>query len=283
MNKIKIISILLLSSILTIMVFNYSNKNNSSKKDKLVINSKLNQLNNTDKKLSFFNTSYLDRYIEYKNKNINYSNEKIVINVNIGIDNNFYTNIKECININTTYVLVNKFYKLNKNYIPKNLEYINSKYGNGMLVKEARIAFEDLSKAALNDNMRIMAVSAYRSYNYQNNLYDNYVKSDGKEKADTYSARPGHSEHQTGLAIDVSNGTLPFTSFGKTKEFEWMLENAYKYGFILRYTKEYETITGYITETWHYRYVGIKIASYIYNNPMSFEEYYIRFIEKENP
>jgi len=123
--------------------------------------------------------------------------------------------------------------------------------------------------------------SGYRSYEYQEQLYNNYVAREGKEAADTYSARPGYSEHQTGLVVDVTKENGSFLKFGNTKEFEWMKENAHKYGFILRYTKEFESITGYTSEPWHYRYVGIDIASYIHEHPMSYEEYFVRFLDNK--
>ena len=146
--------------------------------------------------------------------------------------------------------------------------------------KDAAKSFEKMAEAAKKDGYTIMAISTYRSYKYQTQLYNNYAAKDGKEKADTYSARAGYSEHQTGLAVDVDNNKLTYTNFGQTKEFSWMKENAYKYGFILRYTKEYEPITGYKDEPWHYRYVGVEIATYIQNNPMTYEEYYVRFLDK---
>ena len=102
---------------------------------------------------------------------------------------------------------------------------------------------------------------------------------DGVNKADTYSARPGFSEHHTGLAIDIDNIKTSYTDFDKTKEFIWMQENAYKYGFILRYPEDKVDITGYIYEPWHYRYVGVEAAKYIYENNMTLEEYYALFLD----
>ena len=116
-------------------------------------------------------------------------------------------------------------------------------------------------------------MSTYRSYTYQVNLYNRYKKQDGEEKADTYSGRPGHSEHQTGLAVDVYNKEKDYTNFGTTKEYEWMMEHAHEYGFILRFPKGKEKETGYTYEAWHFRYVGIDAATYIHNNNISLEEY----------
>ena len=148
------------------------------------------------------------------------------------------------------------------------------------MTKEAAKAFEEMSEAARKEGYTVRAVSTYRSYSYQQNLYSNYANRDGKANADKYSARAGYSEHQTGLAVDVDNAKQSYTSFGNTKEYNWMKENSYKYGYILRYTKETEFITGYMKEEWHYRYVGKEIAEYIHEHPMTYEEYYVRFLDK---
>lgn len=244
---------------------------------------KLKELNNINEKLDFFNMDYIDRYIAYKNSNPELDLEKVIVYVNIGLDKKQFDDRRDSPNKYTNTVLVNKLNYLGDDYVPKNLEEINSKYAvssGKYLEKEAKDAFEELSEAARKENYKIIAASTYRSYNYQKNLYNNYVNQDGVAKADTYSARPGYSEHQTGYAVDVSNGTS-YVTFGNTKEFKWMKENAYKYGFILRYTKETEFITGYMDEPWHYRYVGKEIAKYIQEHPMTYEEYYVRFLESK--
>ena len=129
------------------------------------------------------------------------------------------------------------------------------------------------------ENLNIRIISAYRSYDYQESLYERYLKTDKQEIVDTYSARPGFSEHHTGLAIDVDNEKLGFDKFYLTKEFNWMQNNAYKYGFILRYPKDKEYLTGYSYESWHYRYVGLEIAKYIQENNITFDEYYAYYLE----
>ena len=179
-------------------------------------------------------------------------------------------------NLNTNKILVNKYYYLEENYEPDNLETISKQYAlEGMeLVREAKENFEAMAKAAQKENLSIIAMSTYRSYNYQVKIYNQYVKADGQEKVDTYSGRPGHSEHQTGLAVDVYNGKVNYTKFESTKEFEWMKQNAENYGFILRFPKDKENETGYMYESWHYRYVGKDIAKYINKHNISFEEYY---------
>jgi ribosomal protein L20 len=140
-------------------------------------------------------------------------------------------------------------------------------------------AFTELVNAAKEEDYYIRGVSGYRSYNYQDSLYNKYVTSDGKENADRYSARAGYSEHQTGLALDISNNKSTYMDFESTKEFEWMKNNAHKYGFILRYPKDKEKITGYMYEAWHYRFVGTEIATYIKKHNITYDEYYTMFID----
>ena len=237
---------------------------------------KLQKLNHVNKKVDYFNPDYLDRYIMYKEKNSELDDKQIVKNVNMNLDKTHYEDTKKAKNLNTTNILVNKYYSLDENYVPDNLVEISNRYAlNGMeMVKEAATAFESMAKDAQKENLKIIAMSTYRSYNYQIKVYNQYVKADGKEKADTYSGRPGYSEHQTGLAVDVYNGKENYTNFEKTDEFDWMKEHAHEYGFILRFPKGKEEETGYTYESWHYRYVGPTVAKYIKQHNISFEEYY---------
>ena len=234
------------------------------------------KLDYINKQVDYFNDDYLDRYLKYKEKNPKLTNKQIVIDVNIGLDYPYYENSVKAKHLNTDYILVNKYNYLEKNYVPKNLEKISTQYSlSGMkLVRSAKEAFEDMASDAKKEGYNIIAMSSYRSYDYQINLYNKYVRSDGKKAADTYSGRPGYSEHQTGLAIDVYNGKYNYTNFGKTKEYLWMQKNAYKYGFILRFPENKEKETGYKYETWHYRYVGKTLAKEIYTNDITLEEYH---------
>lgn len=238
-------------------------------------------IENKLKEISFYKETNLRRYQNYQKKNKNLSLKQIITDVNIGLDKPYYTNVRENTNLDNLLILVNKYNSLPKDYIPKKLETINEKYSRKglLLVNKARIAFEKMSEAASKENLRIIAMSTYRSYEYQKLLYTNYSNKDGQEKADTYSARAGHSEHQTGLAVDVYNINLPYTSFEETEEFIWMQKNAHKYGFILRYPKQKTKQTGYQYESWHYRYVGKKIATEIYNNNITYDEYYIQNLD----
>ena len=155
-------------------------------------------------------------------------------------------------------LIANKTYSLPKDYDP------------GELSKEASDAFEEMKADALKDDIELWIQSGYRSYSLQEELYNRYVEEDGKQKADTYSARPGHSEHQTGLAMDLN---IIDSSFEGTPEAIWIEENAYKYGFIIRYPKGKEKITGYMYEPWHLRYLGKETAKKVYESGLTLEEY----------
>ena len=162
-------------------------------------------------------------------------------------------------------LIVNKTYPLPKDYVPENTyeEIKDYNYCATCIDKDVYKKFEEMQADALSIGLNIWIQSGYRSYEYQKALYDNYVQEDGIEVADTYSARPGHSEHQTGLAFDLNSVS---DDFADTDEGKWINENCYRYGFILRYPKNKEDITGYKYESWHLRYIGIDLATKLYNN-----------------
>lgn len=179
--------------------------------------------------------------------------------------------------------LVNKQNALPDDYKPNDLVYpdvpflFKEKIEKRMLRKEAAEALEKLFAAAKEDGVALAGVSAYRSHATQKALFERYVKKDGEAKARTYSAVPGTSEHETGLAIDVSGSDGKCAAsdcFADTKEAEWLAEHAPEYGFIIRYPKGKENITGYQYEPWHLRYVGTEIAKETAEKGITLEEYF---------
>ena len=242
---------------------------------------KLLQLKNIHKKIDYFNDSYLNRYINYQENNPTISTKQVIKDVNMNLDLTHYKDKIPARNLNNKFILVNKYYYLEEDYIPNDLEEINKQYAlnNMKMVKEAKDAFEEMSKAAKKEGLKIIAMSTYRDYAYQTDLYNKYVKQDGKEAADTYSGRPGFSEHQTGYAVDVYNDDESYTNFHVTEEFKWMQEHAKEYGFILRFPEGKENETGYQYESWHYRYVGLEAATYITEKNITLEEYYATVIK----
>lgn len=142
---------------------------------------------------------------------------------------------------------------------------------------EAENAFKKMRAEAMKTGIDLNAFSTFRDFDRQKELYDRYVAKDGQEKADRYSARPGFSEHQTGLAFDIGESGeeqhWAAASFGDTEAGEWVAENAHLYGFILRYPEGKEQVTGYMHESWHFRYVGEEVAKEIYEADSTLEEY----------
>lgn len=163
------------------------------------------------------------------------------------------------------YLIVNKTYKLDKNFVPLNpyKSVPSSGFARDPLDKDAYNAWNEMLSDSKAIGLNLWAQSGYRSYSYQSDLYNNYVKRKGKAAADTSSARPGNSEHQTGLAFDLNTIT---TDFKDTKEGIWIANNCYLYGYILRYPEGSTSETGYIFEPWHIRYVGKDLAKKLYNS-----------------
>lgn len=168
-------------------------------------------------------------------------------------------------------LIVNKTYALPSDYRPSNS--VGYDRCNNCISSETMAAFNAMKADATSIGLNLYISSGFRSYSYQNELYERYASSDGYAKADTYSARPGHSEHQTGLAFDLNSID---DSFANTSEGKWVFDNCYRYGLILRYPKGKENITGYQYESWHLRYVGEELASKLYNDGdwITLEEYF---------
>ena len=221
---------------------------------------------------TFFKVEKLDRYLKYFNGDY----KDTLVKVNIGLDKKFYEDpniIKEY----STSVIVNKYNKLDSTFTPTKLvELDKCSDGGQYLEEEAKLAYDKLCAASLKEGLKLGVTSSYRSYESQQGVYASYLKSNGKEYVSQYVATPGYSEHQTGLALDVkSKVSSPFKT---TKEYIWMLNNSYKYGFILRYPDNKENITGYSPEAWHFRYVGIEIAKIVYDEKITYDEYYAMFM-----
>lgn len=185
-----------------------------------------------------------------------------------------------------TLVLVNKQIALPENYkpsdlVPAQIDFVSTASGERKMMRaEAARAIEALMLGAKADGMDLKGTSAFRSYAYQVQLFNAYVARDGKEEAMKYSAQPGHSEHQSGLAIDVSSASVNYQltqSLGQTTEGKWLADHAHEYGFIIRYPRQFEAETGYMYEPWHLRYIGIEHAAKVRaaNEPLDryLEEY----------
>ncbi len=238
------------------------------------------------RKEKYYMDKNLEKYLTYQEltKEKDYTN--IVAIINTHRDNDYYTNINDAIYELNTSMLVNKYYKLNSEYTPDDIISISSSYAwgvnNSKTIRQVTFdAYLKMFNAAKENGINLMINSSYRTYQEQELVYKNYENKYGTEYADEIAARPGHSEHQTGLALDIFCTTNSNTkTFKDSEAYQWLLNNSYKYGFILRYPEGKENITGFTFESWHYRYVGDEIAKYIYENNITFDEYYAYFIEK---
>ncbi len=222
-----------------------------------------------------------DRYLNYMNAT-GEDEENTIIQVNIDLDKEPYqdpvvTDDYSC------KVLVTKHRKLKDGYKPKDLITIPKEYVKGEeKVKGDRTAWQNLKQMiddAKKEGMEILVNSAYRSFEDQTDIYNEYLGLYGEEYVRKYVSTPGFSEHQTGLGFDLASAKAQI--FQTSKEYEWVVANSSKYGFVHRYPSSSEEITGFSNESWHFRYVGKKIATYVYEHRLVYDEYYAMFLDKD--
>lgn len=181
----------------------------------------------------------------------------------------------------TITALVNKEHSLEDNYAPDDLVTVDvptvlENPEVNQLREVAADALKDMFDEAKESGIYLHARSGYRSYETQVQLFQNYVEQHGEEAANRYSAKPGQSEHQTGLVMDVTSESMDFQldeSFDETEEGKWLRDHAHEYGFIIRYPKDGEDMTGYMYEPWHIRYLGVDMATNVYESGLTYEQY----------
>ena len=233
----------------------------------------------------YFLEKNLYEYLEYKVDNKKKSYYDIVAIVNVGANKDWYDSkkVKETDLSKGNLMLVNIFNYLNDDYEPTEITNIDLSYSysGNKVSKETNDAYIEMAVAAKEDGIQLMANSTYRTYQRQDEIYKDFYYSKGVSYADKYAARAGYSEHQTGLAIDIfTSGSSTTSNFEESDAFKWLSTNAYKYGFILRYPKDKEYLTGYEYESWHYRYLGVETATKVYQEGITYDEYYAFYIEK---
>lgn len=209
--------------------------------------------------------------------------EDVVTKVNVNRNYDYYTHTKDTDMDQGDAILVNKYYKLPEKYAPDDIVEVSNWYAYGTMSIRSEVydAFKEMFNAAKEDGITLIINSGYRTYEYQNEVYEQYKDANGEEYADSYAARPDFSEHQTGLALDVITYGTSGEEFENTDAYKWLQEHANEYGFILRYPKGKEDITGYSYESWHYRYLGKKLATKVKNSGLTYDEYYAYYLDKE--
>lgn len=221
---------------------------------------------------------YYDRYLAYSDET-GEDDSRTVLIVNMDLDKEDYTEYKDVTEFSTA-MLVNKHRKLSDKFTPPDLVDIESTYTPHEDLQASKLAlnaFKKMHDDAEKEGYGLVINSAYRSYQDQVDICESYKNLYGSSYVERYVAQPGYSEHQTGLAFDI--GSTSSNIFANSKEYVWMQENAYKYGFILRFSQKDVSVTGFRAEPWHYRYVGEKISNYIHENKITFEEYYAIFLD----
>ncbi len=229
----------------------------------------------------YYISSNLSRYIDYYKKN-EISPSEIISIVNVKADSDWYTNSIETDLTKDNLMLVNKYHYL-KDYHPEDIVNIKNwySYAGNSIKQEVNQKYIEMWNAAKEDGITLIVNSSYRTNEYQTGLYENRKEQQGQANADKYAARPGHSEHESGLALDIFSPGYGTANFETSDAYTWLINNSYKYGFILRYPKDKEHLTGYGYESWHYRYVGVEVAEDIHQKGLTFDEYYAYYIEKK--
>lgn len=282
MNKIKsnkiIIFILSICLLLVIgltgyLMFPSSNEIKTTKKEK----------QNEFENFSFYKEEYLQRYKDYKKEHLTLNNEDIVTLVNMQRDFNFYEKIIKQDKPNEINTLVNKYYQLAPSYQPSDLVEINGNngtYGSSYSKHTARAVvyddFQALKKACQNQGFELYVCSGYRSTSWQDEIYNHMVNTYDQETADKTCSRPGHSEHTTGLGLDIALDQYKFEDVVKHPQYQWLLEQLSYYGFIIRYPENKQNLTGYEYEAWHIRYLGKDLAKKVEKSGLTYDEYYAK-------
>lgn len=237
--------------------------------------------------LPFYRIANTQRYLDYLALHSDLTMEDVVVHVNIGIDQPFFTNVDVIADTSDRTMLINKYHSLPENYAPEELIVTSSPCTIGFhyscstndpqyVEKVAGEHFKELVEAGAQVGIKVNSIASYRTYDYQRGLYNYNYNTYGQEHADLYYARPGQSEHNSGLAIDVTLNDMNYNEIEIGPDYPWLLENMAEFGFILRYPEDKIHLTGYGYESWHLRYVGKETAQEIMNNGWCLEEYYAR-------
>lgn len=253
----------------------YIKENLSKEEQNKVLNMEYSSILVSLYKEKYFRKDKLDDYLEYYKSNKKLSSSEIVTKINTNTNIEAYEKIFDADTSKNELMLVNKYYKLSEDYKPE-VELISSGYSySGKYASKSIIeSIANLIDAAKEENLKLVVAAGYRSYKDQESIYESYKVNNGIREADNNVSRPGHSDYQTGLAVDIEPYAKYIENVSESEEYKWLLDNAYKYGFIQRFQEGKEDITGFKYSAWHLRYVGVDAATFIHDNNITFEEYY---------
>lgn len=276
-NKLMII-VMSLTLILSLVIFKtfispYFHQEQTVKKNKT----------NEFETLSYYKKNNLSRYKNYKKNHQKTSQEEVVTLVNMQRDYDFYQKIIRQNHPDDVNTLVNKYYQLDSAYEPADLVKINdtnNNYGAKYSKHTARSIvyndFQALKKACQKQGFELYVCSGYRSTSWQDEIYHHMVETYDQETADKTCSRPGHSEHTTGLGLDIALDNYQFEDIRKHPHYSWFLKQLSDYGFIIRYPENKENLTGYEYEPWHIRYLCKELAKKLEKIGLTYDEFYAR-------
>lgn len=225
---------------------------------------------------NYFIPKNLEKYLDFKNKNNDKNVEDIIAIVNVKQNNDWYENTTNTDISKGNAMLVNKFHSLTEDFDPGEIVKISVQYAydGHSTTNEVYEQYKKMWYAAKEENLTLIVNSSYRTYSEQEKTY--------KASGDEYAARTGFSEHQTGLALDIVTYNTIGNDFENKPEFTWLSNNAHLYGFILRFPKNKEYLTGFEYESWHYRYLGVDLATKVYESGLTYDEYYAYYCDYKN-
>ncbi len=254
-------------------------KLSDSKKD-ILLNKKYSSEELEFLKEKYFIFSHFDDYIKYREENDEYPNNEIVAIINTEANIDWFDNEKETDTSLNELMLVNRLYGLKEDYTVEDIVDVPTKYAyDGKKLSNTLMdSLISLCEDAKEAGFTFVVSEGYRTFAEQQKLYNNYAESYSRSEADKYVARPGHSEYETGLSFDLEPYNKAFKDPKESEEYKWLLENAYRYGFIFRFNEDKEYLTKFQADTWRLRYVGSDAASMIKNEGICFEEYYAYFV-----
>ena len=228
----------------------------------------------------YFIYSKMDEYLQYKEKNKKKDYNKIVQLVNVEMHIDWLDNQKETDTSKNELMLVNRIYGLSEDYVPSDLVDVPTQfaYEDKKLSQSVLDIVIELINAGKEAGYTFVISDGYRSYDDQKEIYDSYADYYGISETDTFVARPGHSEYQTGMTFDLKPYNKIIDDVSANEEYLWLKDNAHKFGFIFRFNEEHESLTGFPSANWRLRYVGEDAATIIYNEGICFEEYYAYFV-----
>ncbi len=278
-KRVIVLGVIILALILGFIFYPRQSSSTTPKKQTVKVKKQ------TKKELSYYKKENAQRYQEYQKQHPEYSHEDVVTYVNMNLDYDFYGKIIRQDHPNDLDTIVNKYYQLDPSYAPDDLVEINDQatpgsygypYRSHLVRKCVYDDFQALRKACQEKGFELYVASGYRSTKWQDEIYNHMANTYNQAKADETCSRPGHSEHTTGLSMDIGLDQYKLDDVIKHPQYQWFVSKLADYGFIIRYPDQKDKLTGYLYESWHLRYLGKDLAKKVSQSKLTYDEYYAR-------